>query len=185
LPLSEGRYGPLSASYAFDASSSSDADGETLSFEWDPENDGSFEAPSSNPRKTLTFGSAVNRTVAVRVRDTSGAATVARVTVYPGDTPPVPAISAPPAIERTLVDLNVAVGNLAVSSQSALFSSSVSLALVVMTLAVGSVTATVAESGLAGSMVSVPVPPEKVPAKGEIPMWLTLNVTCVWLGSTA
>ncbi|MET0558185.1 MAG: PQQ-dependent sugar dehydrogenase [Solirubrobacterales bacterium] len=79
----------------FDASASSDADGETLSYAWDPENDGSFEAPSATATKTLTFKDEKNHTVAVRVSDQQGATSVARVTVYPHDTPPVPTILTP------------------------------------------------------------------------------------------
>jgi glucose/arabinose dehydrogenase len=79
----------------FDAGASSDANGETLSYAWDPQNDGSFEAPSATATKTLTFSDSKNHTVAVRVSDQQGATSVDRVTVYPNDTPPVPAVLTP------------------------------------------------------------------------------------------
>jgi len=79
----------------FDASGSTDADSEPLEYEWDPQNDGSFEAPTSSATKTLSFADSSNHTVAVRVVDGQGATSVARLTVYPHDTPPEPTILTP------------------------------------------------------------------------------------------
>ncbi|HEY4778942.1 MAG TPA: PQQ-dependent sugar dehydrogenase [Solirubrobacterales bacterium] len=79
----------------FDASGSSDAEGEGLEYAWDPQNDGSYEAPTSNPVREETFADSQNHTVAVRVSDEQGAESVARVTVYPHDTPPEPVIVSP------------------------------------------------------------------------------------------
>jgi glucose/arabinose dehydrogenase len=79
----------------FDAGGSTDAEGERLSYEWDPEGDGSYEAPTSNPVMFKTFSDSQNHTVAVRVADQQGATSVARVTVYPEDTPPQPQILEP------------------------------------------------------------------------------------------
>jgi glucose/arabinose dehydrogenase len=85
----------------FDASSSTDADGEALSYEWDLEGTGSFDAPSQTAKtKTEIFSTSVNHTVAVRVTDEQGASSVDRVTVYPGDTPPDPEILAPLATHK-------------------------------------------------------------------------------------
>jgi glucose/arabinose dehydrogenase/PKD repeat protein len=84
---------PLTAT--FDATGSTDADGEALNYEWDPEGDGSYEKATSGGAKSRTFKDATNHTVAVRVRDGQGATSIARVTVYPGDTPPQPQIVAP------------------------------------------------------------------------------------------
>ena len=78
--------GPLSAS--FDAGASSDADGDPLSYEWDLEGDGSFEAATATSVNARSFSAEENATVAVRVKDPSGASSVDRVTVYPYDTPP-------------------------------------------------------------------------------------------------
>lgn len=84
----------------FDATGSSDADGEPLEYEWDPQGDGSYEPPTSNGKKSKTFTDSQNHTVAVRVRDQKGATSVDRVTVYPHDTPPEPEILTPsPALE--------------------------------------------------------------------------------------
>ena len=51
----------------------------------------------------------------------------------------------------------------------------VSTLLVVWTLAIGIVTSSLDTAGLAGSMISVPLASENVPANGEMPKWLTLN----------
>jgi glucose/arabinose dehydrogenase len=82
----------------FDASGSTDADGDLLSFEWDLDGDGTFEPATNNETKTETFNDSVNHTIAVRVSDPDGASSVARVTVYPGDTPPTPQILTPAAL---------------------------------------------------------------------------------------
>ena len=79
----------------FDATESSDADGEALGYEWDPQGDGTYEAPTAVGTKTLTFTGLANHTVAVKVRDTHGATSVDRITVYPHDTPPKPEILSP------------------------------------------------------------------------------------------
>lgn len=79
----------------FDATGSTDADGETLSYEWDPQGDGTYEAKTSAGAKSLKFTDTHNHTVAVRVRDGKGATSIDRVTVYPGDTPPQPLIVTP------------------------------------------------------------------------------------------
>jgi glucose/arabinose dehydrogenase len=91
-------FGPTPLEVHFDASSSSDADGEALSYEWDLKGTGSFEGASKTAKtKTKTFSSSENHTVAVRVTDEHGASSVDRVTVYPGDTPPEPEILTPSA----------------------------------------------------------------------------------------
>jgi glucose/arabinose dehydrogenase len=79
----------------FDAAGSSDAEGGALSYEWDLEGDGTYAAPSSNPVREKEFKDSQNHVVAVRVVDQSGARSVDRVTVYPHDTPPEPAILEP------------------------------------------------------------------------------------------
>lgn len=79
----------------FDATGSSDADGEALEYEWDPQGDGSYEAPSGTGTRSATYSDSVNHTVAVRVRDQKGATSVDRITVYPHDTPPDPEIVEP------------------------------------------------------------------------------------------
>jgi glucose/arabinose dehydrogenase/PKD repeat protein len=89
-------FGPTPLEVHFDASGSTDADGEALSYEWDLEGTGSFGAPSKTAKtKTKTFSGTANHTVAVRVTDEHEASSVDRVTIYPGDTPPEPEILAP------------------------------------------------------------------------------------------
>jgi glucose/arabinose dehydrogenase len=89
----------------FDAGASSDPNSDPLTYEWDLDGNGSFETPGGTER-TRTFTQAEldeakanqesgNRVVAVRVKDGTGLTSVARVTVYPGDKPPVPTITAP------------------------------------------------------------------------------------------
>jgi len=108
-----------------DASGSSDPDQAlgALTYEWDLNEDGIFESSGSAPTKPVTFNEAeqeareeanpkksANRVVAVRVKDEGGATSVARVTVYPGDKPPLPTITSPnPSFEWKVgddIDLN-------------------------------------------------------------------------------
>jgi len=88
-----------------DATESSDPAEEPLTYAWDLDGDGEFEAPGSSTR-TVEFTKAEveeaeakeespNRIVAVRVSDGEALRSVARVTVYPGDEPPQPTIDAP------------------------------------------------------------------------------------------
>jgi len=89
----ESSAGNLTAT--FDASESSDADGEALQYAWDPQGDGTYETPSGTATKTLSFNDSQNHTVAVRVSDQQSATSIDRLTVYPHDTPPVPSIAEP------------------------------------------------------------------------------------------
>jgi glucose/arabinose dehydrogenase len=77
-----------------DASGSSDPNGEPLSFEWDFAGDGSFTGPNE-AKVTKTFGGHQNIEVAVKVTDGTGKWNIARVTLYPDDTPPEPEIVEP------------------------------------------------------------------------------------------
>lgn len=79
----------------FDAGASSDADDDELLFEWDLEGDGTFTAPGSATVKSAEFTGSQNHTVTVRARDPEGATSVARVTVYPNNTPPEPQVLSP------------------------------------------------------------------------------------------
>lgn len=108
----EPPYGPYDSGGDFEttlnASKSSDPNqAGPLTYEWDLNEDGVFEA-TGGATKTVTFTKAeqearegahpkksANRVVTVRVEDDEGNTSVARVTVYPGDTPPVPTITEP------------------------------------------------------------------------------------------
>ena len=79
----------------FDASGSTDPNGEELEFEWDLNYDGVFEDAPQEETATETYEDSENHVVAVRVVDEKGARSVARMTVYPGDTPPEPEILEP------------------------------------------------------------------------------------------
>ncbi len=105
-------YGLYNGSGKFEASleagDSTDPNGQPLTYEWDLDEDGDFEASGSDDTKTVTFTSAEqaareaadpelspNRIVTLRVRDDEGFTSVARLTLYPGDKPPVPTIDQP------------------------------------------------------------------------------------------
>jgi glucose/arabinose dehydrogenase len=76
-----------------DASASTDPEGEPLSFKWDLDGNGSFETPAG-PKVERTYNGDDNVEVAVQVSD-GARSNVARVTLYPGDTPPQPQIDEP------------------------------------------------------------------------------------------
>lgn len=95
----------LPLSVTFDATESSDPDAETLEYDWDLDGNGTFETHGQEVR-SLEFTQAeleeeegndesLNKVVAVRVTDGDDHRSVARVTVYPGDSPPQPAIDSP------------------------------------------------------------------------------------------
>lgn len=89
--------GPLDAE--FDATESTDPDGEGLEYEWDLENDGSYDPPTPDGTIGEEYTDFENHTVAVRVRDEEGATSVDRITVFPHDTPPEPGILEPGEVE--------------------------------------------------------------------------------------
>jgi hypothetical protein len=84
---------PLDAE--FDASGSIDPDRGPIKYEWDLDGDGTFDPPSDDATANMSFNDTSNHEVAVRVVDDEGAQSIARVTVYPGDTPPQPNIDEP------------------------------------------------------------------------------------------
>ena len=100
----------------FDAASSSDPDGESLQYDWDMDGDGVFELEDAGPTQSKSFTKAeqdklkseeksLNPVVAVRVTDGEGLSSVAKVTVYPGDSPPQVQITKPlPSFEWVVGD---------------------------------------------------------------------------------
>jgi glucose/arabinose dehydrogenase len=83
--------------FKLDAGGSSDPTGEALTFEWDLDGNGSFEKVGTEKTQKVKFTEAKNVVVSVRVKDGGGLTNTAKLTLYPGDTPPVPTINAPTA----------------------------------------------------------------------------------------
>jgi len=79
----------------FDAAGSSDADDDQLQYEWDLDGDGIFDPPTSTGTAGETYLDDENYIATVRVSDGNGASSVARLTIYPDNTPPQPEIAAP------------------------------------------------------------------------------------------
>ena len=105
------------------ASSDPNQSSASLTYEWDLNEDGVYESSGSAETKTVTFTEAeqearesanpkksANRVVAVRVKDSDGSTSVARITVYPGDEPPTVTITSPLASQKwsvgETIDLN-------------------------------------------------------------------------------
>ena len=103
-------WGPDPLPTVLDAVESSDDDGESLSYEWDLDADGDY-GDASGVQVPRTFAGPGNRTAAVRVRDEQGATSVARVTVFPGATPPQPEIVVPDEVSGGVADREWAVGD--------------------------------------------------------------------------
>jgi glucose/arabinose dehydrogenase len=105
---------PLPLEVDFDASTSSDPDGEALKYDWDMNGDGAFELEGAGPTQSKSFTKAeqdqlkaeeksLNPVVTVRVTDGEALSSVAKVTVYPGDSPPQVQITKPlPSSEWTV-----------------------------------------------------------------------------------
>jgi glucose/arabinose dehydrogenase len=89
------QWGAKPLNVELDASGSEDPDGEELEYEWDLDGNGTFEkATGAEGKLTHSFGGG-NHLIAVRVKDQAGAESTAKVTVYPGDSPPTPEIEEP------------------------------------------------------------------------------------------
>ncbi len=86
----------------FSAAGSTDPEGEPLKYEWDSNEDGVYTEPSTEEvaiardfEEEIVEGRPKNPVIAVRVTDAQGAQSTAKITVYPGDTPPEPKIVEP------------------------------------------------------------------------------------------
>ena len=99
-----------------DAGKSTDPNGDPLIYEWDLDEDGTFEVSGSAKTQTLTFteaeqltregkGESPNRIVAVRVEDDEDLSSIARITIYPGDVPPTVTIFTPKPANWKVGDL--------------------------------------------------------------------------------
>jgi glucose/arabinose dehydrogenase len=88
-------WGSLPLNVEFNAGASTGQAGHTLSYKWDFNEDGVFNE-GTGPTQTRQYTSATNATVAVQVEDqTSHKTSVAKLTVYPGDSPPAVTIPSP------------------------------------------------------------------------------------------
>jgi glucose/arabinose dehydrogenase len=87
--------GAVPLSVHLDASGSTDPENELLEYEWDLDGNGTFETPGGSQRDLILNNGTQNRTISVLVKDGTGKNSVAKVTVYPGDTPPEPQIETP------------------------------------------------------------------------------------------
>lgn len=91
-------WGPQNEEFEFNAFESTDEDPEdvhNLVYSWDLNGDGKFEDWPDEGTARKKFNDAQNHVVSVKVTDPHGASSIARVTVYPGDTPPKPTIATP------------------------------------------------------------------------------------------
>ena len=81
-------WGPISKTFHFDASASTSPTGGALKYEWDMDGDGSFELTGA-ATQSKQYNAPENVRVAVRVsQESSGKYSIAKLTVYPGDSPP-------------------------------------------------------------------------------------------------
>lgn len=98
-PVARATVTPVSGrTYRFDASTSTDPDGDTLTASWDA---GDGTAAQAGTTVEHTFASGVtSATVTLTVSDGRGGSATDTVTVHPGDQPPVPQITAPAAGAR-------------------------------------------------------------------------------------
>lgn len=110
-------YGSTPLTVHFDAGESSDPQEEGLEYEWDLDGNGTFGAPTPEATRTETYSLSQNRVAAVRVSDENGHSSAAQVTVYPGDTPPVPAIEEPAESLQWRVGQDIAFSGKAADSE--------------------------------------------------------------------
>src|SRR5918994_2314606 len=86
--------GPTPLSVRFDGTSSSDPDGDSLTYAWDLDGDGAYD-DSTSPQPTHTYTAAGTYTASLEVRDNHGAASTASVTINVGNTPPTATVTSP------------------------------------------------------------------------------------------
>lgn len=99
-------YGALPLKVAFDASKSSDPNGDSLTYLWDF-GDGS-KSQTTTPTTTHEYTSEGTNTAILKVRDNHGAVSAPEeIKLYPGNTPPKPSFTAPAIDFRFTVGENV------------------------------------------------------------------------------
>jgi PKD repeat protein len=89
--------GPTPLTVQFNGSGSADPDGDPITYSWDLNGDGTYgDSTAINP--SFTYSTAGTYTVALKVTDSHGAATVSApvtITVGSGNTPPSPVLDSP------------------------------------------------------------------------------------------
>ena len=88
--------GPTPLSVSFDGTGSSDPDGDTLTYAWDLDDDGSYD-DSASPRPTYTYSTAGTYAVKLRVTDARGGSDTLDepLTITAGNSPPTATIDMP------------------------------------------------------------------------------------------
>ena len=108
------RSGPAPLSVRFDASGSSDPDGQTLSFEW---NFGDGIMASGSSIQTHTYQNPGRFTATVTVRDGAGGTSSASATIDTGNTPPVPTINSPTSTTKFSVGQTITLNGSAADAE--------------------------------------------------------------------
>lgn len=88
-------FGTLPLEVTFDASQSTDSNGEELDYEWDLDGDGETDdSKEANPKRT--YKDPVNAEVTLKVDDQKGGHATDTIEIYPGDLPPEPFFTSGP-----------------------------------------------------------------------------------------
>jgi PKD repeat protein len=99
-------FGPTPLTVEFDATGSSEPDGDPITYAWDLDGDGQYDdSAAANP--THTYAARGTYHVSLRVTDDKGATGTAAVTIGAGNTPPAPVIASPPASQRWRVGTQI------------------------------------------------------------------------------
>jgi glucose/arabinose dehydrogenase/PKD repeat protein len=99
--------GPAPLTVSFDASGSSDPDGDALTYAWDLDGDGAYD-DSTAQKPTYTYTQVGNHTAGLEVTDTSGASDTDSIVISAGNTPPTASIIAPTAATTWRVGQQIA-----------------------------------------------------------------------------
>lgn len=84
---------------SFNASASSDSDGSISRYEFDLDNNGSFETNTGGPTASRSFPDFGNHTVNVRVTDNDNASSLAGVTIAVNNSAPIASFSGPESVK--------------------------------------------------------------------------------------
>jgi glucose/arabinose dehydrogenase len=87
--------GPLPLQVQLNAGASTDPDGEALPYNWDLDENGTYEIKNGGPTQTVEFTHVENAKVFVQVEDQSHESSIAVARIYAGDTPPQLSIANP------------------------------------------------------------------------------------------